>query len=590
MSNFSINENVSKREDLLSSEHAICVSTLRSLSEQMTNDDENVLPEQLRRHGLVTCAEMRRINREMQRITQEKRDATLLKRNQVEKSFLIMHNLLYEKARIQEEISRCLGMESADKNIDLVSLEEFYEHAPKEISQEDTTKDNEHIQRIARLKWELKQRQELHLKVIELKTHNKQISDQIMTEKRRADGIWPKFNSVVKACQPIKDYLVDVVPQDKISLVDLKHFALLLTDQLYSIYAMSVAYMEESDNHTLLCSVHNINEDQRIDNEKLDIEYVRRIHPYSVLLTIKHEYNIELHIEFFHVIDSKVVCAKLIDNEALQEQIGQGNLMELFEIEGSSEIMIPDIEISKELSNQIGKPYVWAQHLIQQTNSSDRKTTFSDIIQTMNVMIKRRIDLNQVTAKLSDCHCSEYVGNYTWPKISTNCKIESCCMLSKQDLQQDCNFSCEEIRRLGNYPIFKCKIRRDKTCLLAYISMPPAFRSQAPYCLLQIQKKDGSILKRNFCSDIKNLEYAIRIQSIKALAKSLDINGLLCGTLKCIMIGFDSLLTNKAEFGNSSQRQWFSGVIVSTVRGRWRDLPFFINEQFGVLEHHPQLK
>ena len=49
---------------------------------------------------------------------------------------------------------------SADEDLTLVSLEEFYDNAPEEVQDKEKTKGNEHLQRLARLQYENLQRRE----------------------------------------------------------------------------------------------------------------------------------------------------------------------------------------------------------------------------------------------------------------------------------------------------------------------------------------------------------------------------------------------------------------------------------------------
>ena len=56
------------------------------------------------------------------------------KRKQVDSTQLQLQNLLYEEEYLKKEILKCTQIRSEDDDIDLISIEEFYENAPESIS------------------------------------------------------------------------------------------------------------------------------------------------------------------------------------------------------------------------------------------------------------------------------------------------------------------------------------------------------------------------------------------------------------------------------------------------------------------------
>ena len=52
-------------------------------------------------------------------------------KGKVDNFHLQLQNLLYEVLHLQKEVTKCLQYKSADEDMDLVSLEEFYKNAPE---------------------------------------------------------------------------------------------------------------------------------------------------------------------------------------------------------------------------------------------------------------------------------------------------------------------------------------------------------------------------------------------------------------------------------------------------------------------------
>ena len=79
-------------------------------------------------------------------------------KQRVDAFHLQLQNLRYEVMHLQKEVAKCLQFRSRDQDFDLVSIEEFYEKAPPEVSKKEKTLNNEHEQRLARLEYENLQR------------------------------------------------------------------------------------------------------------------------------------------------------------------------------------------------------------------------------------------------------------------------------------------------------------------------------------------------------------------------------------------------------------------------------------------------
>lgn len=76
----------------------------------------------------------------------------------IDEHHLELQNLLYEISHLKKEINTCLEFRSVDETISLVSVEDFLRSASMETSQTEIV-NNEHKLKLARLDWELMERQ-----------------------------------------------------------------------------------------------------------------------------------------------------------------------------------------------------------------------------------------------------------------------------------------------------------------------------------------------------------------------------------------------------------------------------------------------
>ena len=98
-------------------------------------------------------------------------------------------------------------MQSADDNLSLVPTEEFYSEAPETISKPDVTKSDPHAQRLARLEWELRRRQELSKEVDERETDRDKVELVIRTREDKLRDLGPQLSKILDTTIPVQKYL-----------------------------------------------------------------------------------------------------------------------------------------------------------------------------------------------------------------------------------------------------------------------------------------------------------------------------------------------------------------------------------------------
>uniref|UniRef100_A0A0N4U1L4 Drf_FH3 domain-containing protein n=1 Tax=Dracunculus medinensis TaxID=318479 RepID=A0A0N4U1L4_DRAME len=141
---------------------------------------------------------LRRLNRFAQYRNRIIRDEVNRERLIVEECFLQLQNINSEIEHLQKEVERCYDFRSADENIDLVPLEEFYANAPSSLSCQNFSDNNYHELRLARLTWEMMERKNLLGTLQELEGRKGVLLSDIMTKEHRIKSIKPKVEDLHK--------------------------------------------------------------------------------------------------------------------------------------------------------------------------------------------------------------------------------------------------------------------------------------------------------------------------------------------------------------------------------------------------------
>ncbi|MCP9257625.1 Merlin [Dirofilaria immitis] len=168
---------------------------------------------------------LRRLNRLAQYRNRQIRDQVNRERTVVEERFLQLQNIRSEIEHLQKEIDRCYDFRSADEDIEMVSLEEFYANAPASISQEEITRKDQHRQHLARLNWEMEERKNLVGTLQEREGRKNVLITDITTKEHRLKSLKPRIEAVIEAARPVQELMgltsspIDVEKERVLSLL-----------------------------------------------------------------------------------------------------------------------------------------------------------------------------------------------------------------------------------------------------------------------------------------------------------------------------------------------------------------------------------
>ncbi|MFH4978649.1 hypothetical protein AB6A40_005358 [Gnathostoma spinigerum] len=157
--------------------------------------------------ALLSLIAMRRLNRLAQFRNHLSREDVSRERCTIDEQFLQLQNAHSEIEHVWKEVNRCLEFSSADEDIDLVSVEEFYSKAPESVSKPQITKSDQHEQRLARLTWEMLERKNLVALLQEREGRKGVLLSDIATKTHRLKSLKPHLSSIIEATRPLQELM-----------------------------------------------------------------------------------------------------------------------------------------------------------------------------------------------------------------------------------------------------------------------------------------------------------------------------------------------------------------------------------------------
>ncbi|XP_076061140.1 THO complex subunit 5 [Oratosquilla oratoria] len=362
---------------------------------------------------LVLMLTLRRLSRVQKVRVRESRDRTGEQRQRVDGVTLRLQNLLYEVSHLKKEVRKCLEFQSADEEIDLVPVEQFYKEAPDSISRPEDTVEEPHQQRLARLHWELEQRRGQTQLFDQLTQEKEAVAATIAEQEKKLASLAPRINTILEATKPLQDALE--LPLD--TRREQQRMGRLLPTPLYTVWVQAGAYGEACDNlvHVEIrgdaeaarkliaveeeskvdtnsdsdleqeSAEENSNRkkrnrrDQKMDSdESSEVRQILSLHPLHVNVTIKTKNSSSVVIAFHYLQNLRIVTTKcslqlaektrpnmtdVISGDAMLNCLFDGddgttspNPATIYQLQRTR------INLKDYLST-VGRPYLWAQTL-----------------------------------------------------------------------------------------------------------------------------------------------------------------------------------------------------------------------------------
>ncbi|XP_015790808.1 THO complex subunit 5 homolog B [Tetranychus urticae] len=572
--------------------------------------------------------ELKRLNRFDKIRCKHARDLVTEEKQKVDGFHLQLQNLMYEVLHLQKEINKCHEFKSRDETIELVSLEQFYEEAPEDVTKPLKESEDAHKRTLARLEWELEQRKRLASTLQDKMALKELIVEDIEKEKKRLESLRPILMSVVEAAQPLQSQLglplqVNDNQHEKASYLSRPMYVLFV-----NACAMKEAYKENfavsingNVDEAKATQFSNIIEDEesaesdaedrkgkrhrksKMDKKELMMKKLISAHPLSVNLNFADkESGTKLSLEFFHMINLNIITVKVnITGEydiSRSELLGSHILDNLFEkddgltspnIANDYQLKAARIDNFSDLSNKIGYAYKWAQTLCGLNflpRDEDKQSVSYNFTQIMDIIKSRfthRTGLHQIILELER-------GSVSLPSslVSVAFNKMSCLIkdwkpssldewLTVTTGQNMFDFSLID----GSEHFFKVTLVRGSASLKALVALPTDYPNSSP--LFQLTLNWQSEKTSSMDTSLRDLEYYVNIKCIESVLESEKIRTLAI-QIYTLCVGFDTFLeAEQNHSGAEGPMEFPKGRIFShNYSGRDHSKPFEYAHEYGI--------
>ncbi|XP_066545545.1 THO complex subunit 5 homolog [Amia ocellicauda] len=363
--------------------------------------------EEKRLMGCIHFMTLKKLNRLAHMRLKKGRDQTHEAKQKVDALHLQLQNLLYEVMHLQKEISKCLEFKSKHEEIELVSVDEFYQEAPTEISRPPLTKDDPHQLTLARLDWELEQRKRLAEKYKDSLASKEKILKSIEIKKEYLSSLQPGLNAIMQASLPVQEYLSMPFEQTQKQNEVARHlppplYVLLVQVDAYGQAcdkSLSVSISGDVDEAKALAKPPEDSQDDESDSDAEEEQNTKRRrptlggqlddkrremlkrHPLSVCVDLKCKDGSVLHLFFYYLMNLNImtVKAKVSTGTELPGAVSAGELLNpetllncLYTKDLGTETPNPanryqfdkvGIVTFGDYVTELGHPYIWVQNL-----------------------------------------------------------------------------------------------------------------------------------------------------------------------------------------------------------------------------------
>ncbi|CAI2348229.1 unnamed protein product [Caenorhabditis sp. 36 PRJEB53466] len=223
--------------------------------------------------AIAKIARLRRNTRLCHYATAQIRKEVAERMELVDAKLLQLQNVTSEVQHIQKEIDRCLDFSAGDEDLELISVEEFYQQAPESLSKREETMGNVHEQYMARLKFENDQRRDLLSNLQELEGRRNVLQSDIRGKEVRLQGLKPKLEDLAKVAEPVFD-MVGAKFKDLNIGEEQRQLSLTLPAPLAVTHIHATAYKEIHDDRLFDFRIVGNNDSVKLSKE--DSEPKRR--------------------------------------------------------------------------------------------------------------------------------------------------------------------------------------------------------------------------------------------------------------------------------------------------------------------------
>ncbi|KAJ8313100.1 hypothetical protein KUTeg_010473 [Tegillarca granosa] len=442
---------------------------------------------------------------------------------------------------------------SKDEEIELVSVQEFYEHAPAHIAKPEVTKKDSHQLTLSRLDWELEQRIQLDQQLVESKANKEQLEKEIKTKEEYLENLQPKLGAILQSTKPVQEYLD--MPFDQIR--EQHQTACHLPEPLYVLYMQTSAYKDACDGSSL----------------QLTFNYLLVLNIITVNIQLKTSNDsVTSSISGGDLLSADLLLNEIYDGDHGKKSPNSANQYEL------SRLGLRDFSSYIE---ETGRPFLWAQWLSglqflgdecpQKAQNSISSAHMQQTIKKLRKRIRSRLSLLKQLSSLergSIPVSSEYQSIFPTKIIS---KLSSWRRSTYEDfavLPQTKSLIDQEMASESDI-YFTAVIERGSAKLTAQIVLKPNYPEDVPLFVISIQWKTERTAMNDFHVQKKSEDQILTNQ------------------LQRLLMCFDVYLESEVHCTESEGPVEISKekVFARAARGPNRTKPYKYSPEMGIFTH-----
>ncbi|XP_029475607.1 THO complex subunit 5 homolog isoform X3 [Rhinatrema bivittatum] len=598
--------------------------------------------EERRIQSCVHFMSLKKLNRLAHIRLKKGRDQTHEAKQKVDAYHLQLQNLLYEVMHLQKEITKCLEFKSKHEEIDLVSVEEFYQEAPVEISKPEFTIGDPHQQTLARLDWELEQRKRLAEKYKQCLANKEKILKEIDVKKEYLSSLQPRLNTIMQASLSVQEYLAMPFDQAHKQYEIAQH----LPPPLYVLFVQASSYNQACDKKLTVAIEGSVEEakalfkppeDSQDDESDSDAEEEQttkrrrptlgvqlddkrkemlKRHPLFVSLILKCKDDSILHLTFYYLMNLNImtVKSKVTTASDLAMAVSAGDLLSpdsflscLYPGDHGKKTPNPanlyqfdkvGILSLSDYVSELGHPYSWVQKLgglhfpkdhPQFVVTADNSLSASHMEKTIKLLRTRLMSRLALHKQFSSLEhgivplSSECLHLFPTKIMSRLMKWSA---ITYEDYK-DLSFT-KEVMEAGlaeaTHMYFSTVIERGTARLQAVVAMNPGYSAIPPIFSLCLHWKG----ERSSSNDdnIRALESEVNVY-YKELCRPKPGYQLLTNQLQRLCMGLDVYLETESHDNSVEGPKEFpqEKMCLRLVRGPSRMKPFKFNFPQGFFSH-----
>jgi len=469
-------------------------------------DSEQERLDQIRMECGLLFIKMKKLNRLEKLRLRTARENTAAAKQKVDQFNLQLQNLRYEVLHLKKEVNRCINFWSADEDVNLIPVNDFYAEAPKDVSKPDVTKDDPHQLKLARLVWELKTRKKLDAKANEVEEARNKEEAVVNLKDDKIKELGKHLKNMLKMTKPVQESLNLPLDEERTR----GRLQTLLAAPLQHLATCAQSYI----NIDSLCSWYIEGEEKSAKNWSGEAEQGDdgAQHPLKVVLEVKTKRGDKIELVFSYLFKTNIVVLrgriKPTNATFTGEVLEVVNILNNFYNEEGGSESAEAQQFESWASEKLGKAredlitFSWVNKFagIQQDGAQvtqkESLHLISSVVQALRTRLESRVSLQE---QLNLVAQGKSLKLESWPQqivqkypLKVGCKLKSMDSYSWEQfcMQGEHSSLIKDGFINSNDFLFKCVVTRGIATLTGLVAIKADYPNTAPIFILTLAWKE----------------------------------------------------------------------------------------------------